>query len=73
MKGKMKKVKSIKDLQQLMEALGAEKEAGDGWASWTIVAGPGRLTHTDLSKLQAPSSKQQAASSPQLESRIKKC
>ena len=68
----MKKVKSIKDLQQLMEALGAEKEAGDGWASWTIVAGPGRLTHTDLSKLQATSSKQQAASSPQLESRIKK-
>ena len=71
MKGKMKKVKSIKDLQQLMEALGAEKEAGDGWASWTIVAGPGRLTHTDLSKLQAPGSKQQAASSPQLESRKK--
>ena len=57
----MKKVKSIKDLQQLMEALGAEK-AGDGWASWTIVAGPGRLTHTDLSKLQAPSSKLQATS-----------
>ncbi len=56
-----------------MEALGAEKEAGDGWASWTIVAGPGRLTHTDLSKLQAPSSKLQATSSPQLESRIKKC
>ena len=68
----MKKVKSLKDLQQLMETLGAKKETGDGWASWTIVAGPGRLTHTDLSKLQAPSSKQQAARSPQLEGRIKK-
>jgi hypothetical protein len=53
----MKKVKSLKDLQQLMEALGAEKETGDGWSSWTIDAGPGRWTHTDLSKLQAPSDK----------------
>ena len=58
----MKKVKSLKDLQQLMETLGAKKESGDGWASWTIDAGPGRLTHTDLSKLQASSGKQQAAS-----------
>jgi hypothetical protein len=53
----VKKVKSLKDLQQLMETLGAKKESGDGWASWTIDAGPGRWTHTDLSKLQAPSSK----------------
>ena len=50
----MKKVKSIKDLQRLMETLGAKKETG-GWASWTIDAGPGRWTHTDLSKLQASS------------------
>ena len=56
MKGKnMKKVKSLKDLQQLMETLGAKKETGDGWASWTIDAGPGRWTHTDLSKRQAAS------------------
>ena len=65
----MKKVKSIKDLQQLMESLGAEKEAGDGWASWTIDAGPGRLLQAPSSKLQAPS----ATERPQLESRIKKC
>ena len=64
MKGKMKKVKSIKDLQQLMESLGAEKEAGDGFTSWTLECGP---------KLQATSHKRQATSSPQLESRIKKC
>ena len=38
-----------------METLGAKKETGDGWASWTIDAGPGRWTHTDLSKLQASS------------------
>ena len=56
MKGKnMKKVKSLKDLQQLMETLGAKKESGDGWSSWTIDVGPGRLTHTDLSKRQAAS------------------
>ena len=60
----MKKVKSLKDLQQLMETLGAKKEAGDGWASWTIDAGPGRWTHTDLSKRQASSTKRQASSSP---------
>ncbi len=51
----MKKVKSLKDLQQLMEALGAKKETGNGWASWTMDCGPGRMTHTDLSKLQATS------------------
>jgi|19_taG_2_1085344.scaffolds.fasta_scaffold248953_1 hypothetical protein len=56
-----KEVKSIKDLQRLMETLGAKKETGDGWASWTIDAGPGRWTHTDLSKLQASSAKRQAA------------
>ena len=50
---KKMKVKSLKDLQQLMETLGAKKETGDGWASWTIDAGPGRWT--DLSKLQASS------------------
>ena len=41
-----------------METLGAKKETGDGWASWTIDCGPGRFVHTDLSgKQQAPSSK----------------
>ena len=59
----MNKIKSLKDLQQMMESLGAKKETGDGWSSWTIDAGPGRWTHTDLSKLQAPSRKLQAPSS----------
>ena len=48
----------INDLQRLMETLGAKKETGVGWASWTIDCGPGRFVHTDLSgKQQAPSSK----------------
>ena len=54
------------DLQRLMESLGAKKEKGNGWASWTIDCGPGRLVHTDLSgKQQASSDKRQATSSPQ--------
>ena len=53
----------INDLQRLMETLGAKKETGNGWASWKIDCGPGRLTHTDLSiKQQAASVKLQASS-----------
>jgi len=56
----MKKVKSLKDLEQLMESLGAVKDEEPGFTSWTLDCGPGR---------QATSSKQQAASAklrPQL-------
>jgi hypothetical protein len=57
----MSKINSVNDLQRLMESLGAKKETGNGWASWTIDCGPGRLTHTDLShKQQATSGKRQA-------------
>jgi len=45
-----------------METLGAKKETGNGWASWTIDCGPGRFVHTDLSKQQAASNKRQASS-----------
>jgi len=49
----MSKINSINDLQRLMETLGAKKETGNGWASWTIDCGP---------KLQATSFKRQASS-----------
>ena len=49
----MKKIKSLKDLEQLMEALGATKDEEPGFTSWTLDCGP---------KPQAPSDKQQAAS-----------
>jgi hypothetical protein len=49
----MKKVKSLKDLANLMESLGATKDEEPGFTSWTLDCGPGR---------QAPSSKRQAAS-----------
>ena len=52
-KGNMKKVKSIKDLEQLMESLGAVKDEEPGFTSWTLDCGPER---------QAPSSKPQASS-----------
>ena len=49
----MKKIKSLKDLANLMESLGATKDEEPGFTSWTLDCGPGR---------QAPSDKQQAAS-----------
>ena len=49
----MKKVKSLKDLANLMESLGAVKDEEPGFTSWTLDCGPGR---------QATSDKQQAAS-----------
>jgi hypothetical protein len=55
----------INDLQRLMETLGAKKETGNGWASWTIDCGPGRFVHTDLSKLQAASNKPELTSGKQ--------
>jgi len=50
----MKKVKSLKDLANLMESLGATKDEEPGFTSWTLDCGPGR---------QATSSKPQASSS----------
>tara|TARA_Y100001947_G_scaffold150397_1_gene149460 strand:- start:1250 stop:1414 length:165 start_codon:yes stop_codon:yes gene_type:complete len=38
----VKKVKSLKDLQRLMENLGAVKESAPGFTSWTVECGPGR-------------------------------
>ena len=49
----MKKVKSLKDLSNMMESLGAVKDEEPGFTSWTLDCGPGR---------QATSDKQQAAS-----------
>ena len=34
----MKKVKSLKDLQRLMESLGATKDEEPGFTSWTLIA-----------------------------------
>ena len=53
LKKEMKKIKSLKDLANLMESLGATKDEEPGFTSWTLDCGPGR---------QAPSDKQQAAS-----------
>jgi hypothetical protein len=47
----MKKVKSLQDLQRLMETLGATKETEPGFTSWTLHCGP------DRHKLQASSCK----------------
>ena len=52
----MKKVKSIEDLQHLMEDLGAVKDEEPGFTSWTLDCGPGRKHQAASSKRQAPSS-----------------
>ena len=52
----MKKVKSLKDLANLMESLGATKDEEPGFTSWTLDCGPGRQAPSD--KLQATSVKQ---------------
>ena len=57
----MKKVKSLEDLQHLMENLGATKETEPGFTSWTLHCGP------DRQKRQAASALKQT----QLKSRIK--
>ena len=49
----MKKVKSLQDLQRLMETLGATKETEPGFTSWTLHCGP------DRHKLQAASASKQ--------------
>ena len=54
-KGHMKKVKSLEDLQRLMETLGATKETEPGFTSWTLDCGPGH-------KLQAASAIKQTQS-----------
>tara|TARA_R110001599_G_scaffold113942_2_gene279368 strand:+ start:688 stop:855 length:168 start_codon:yes stop_codon:yes gene_type:complete len=38
----MKKVKSLKDLSNLMEKLGATKEVESGFTAWTLDCGPDR-------------------------------
>ena len=49
------RVKSIKDLEHLMESLGAVKDEEPGFTSWTLDCGPGQQATS--SKLQASSSK----------------
>tara|TARA_R100001143_G_C3300319_1_gene105305 strand:- start:256 stop:441 length:186 start_codon:yes stop_codon:yes gene_type:complete len=38
----MKKIKSLKDLSNLMEKLGATKEVEPGFTAWTLDCGPDR-------------------------------
>ena len=50
---RMKKVRSLQDLQHLMESLGAVKDEEPGFTSWTLDCGPEASSY----KLQAPSVK----------------
>ncbi len=46
----MKKIKSLNDVQNFFEQLGAKKEKGQGFVSWTLDSKDFKLVHTDLSK-----------------------
>lgn len=48
----MKKIKSIKNLQNFFEKLGAKKESGEGFVSWTLDSKDFKMIHTDLSKYE---------------------
>ena len=48
----MKKVKSLKDLANLMESLGAVKDEEPGFTSWTLDCGPGQKSQAASAKLQ---------------------
>ena len=52
----MKKVKSLKDLSNFMEKLGATKEIEPGFTSWTLHCGPDhekRQAAMNLKKIDA--------------------
>ncbi len=46
----MKKLKSLNDVQNFFEQLGAKKEKGQGFVSWTLDSKDFKMVHTDLSK-----------------------
>ena len=48
----VKKVKSLKDLEQLMESLGATKDEEPGLTSWTLDCGPGQKPQAASAKLR---------------------
>ena len=55
----MKKVKSLQDLSNLMETLGATKEIEPGFTSWTLHCGPDRHQRQAISNQKAAIKKTQ--------------
>lgn len=48
----MKKLKSLNDVQNFFEQLGAKKEKGQGFVSWTLDSKDFKMVHTDLSNVK---------------------
>ena len=53
----MKKIKSLKGVQNFFEQLGAKKERGQGFVSWTLDSRDFKMVHTDLTNMKVKNEK----------------
>ncbi len=57
----MTKVKSLKGVQNFFEKLGAKKEKGQGFISWTLDSRDFKMVHTDLTNMKVKNEKKNKA------------
>ena len=57
----MKKLKSLNDVQNFFEQLGAKKEKGQGFVSWTLDSKDIKMVHTDLTNMKVKNEKKNKA------------
>ena len=57
LKTNMKKINSLNELQNFFEQLGAKKEKGQGFVSWTLDSKDFKMVHTDLTNIKVKNEK----------------
>ena len=57
LKTNMKKLKSLNELQNFFEQLGAKKEKGQGFVSWTLDSKDFKMVHNDLTNMKVKNEK----------------
>ncbi len=57
----MKKIKSLKGVQNFFEKLWAKKEKGQGFISWTLDSRDFKMVHTDLTNMKVKNEKKNKA------------
>ncbi len=57
----MKKINSLKGVQNFFEQLGAKKEKGQGFVSWTLDSKDFKMVHTDLTNMKVKNEKKNKA------------
>ena len=53
----MKKINSLKGVQNFFEQLGAKKEKSQGFVSWTLDSRDFKIVHTDLTNMKVKNEK----------------